>query len=219
MIPKNLHYIWLGGLNADRRDRVKTADLAWRGILPDYDFHFWTEDRMECILDRQPPWAVEYYRRALKARRFASAGNVARLMVVHAIGGVYVDLDVQILQPFPLEGHHGFIGFQRADTRQDCLNTAVMGGTVGGPLTNGLLAAFDENSPVDDQIWAACSMPTKLFYAAGLRELNATQKIGDVTVYDKSHFHPFRWDEEHSVLDDFVKPHTVTIHWWEASWK
>ena len=124
-----------------------------------------------------------------------------------------------MLKKFDLK-QKGFLGFQRDDTPTDCLNTAVMGCAPLNRTVDRLLHKITLDSPFRDQIWASCTLPTEeLFLKRGGEGFNVTQSVDDFTLYDKSYFHPFRWDEDSEGGRKGVKDNTVTIHHWEASWK
>ena len=72
MIPKRLHYVWVGGTLPDKQ---RAFIDTWRSSNPDYEIVAWNEDNIDMTL---PAIARAYAR-----RRWATVADIARLIAVN----------------------------------------------------------------------------------------------------------------------------------------
>lgn len=106
MIPKRIHYCWLS--NEPYPELVKRCIASWKLVMPDWEFILWDYER---IKDIDSIWLKE----CIAARKWAFAADYIRLWAVYHEGGVYLDSDVLVFQPFdPFLKDRFFIG--REDT-------------------------------------------------------------------------------------------------------
>ena len=91
MIPKIIHYVWLGGkkLSPETRDFIKT----WKKNMPDYTIKQWDEQTFDC---NSVPWVKQ----AITHKMWAFAADYIRLYALYTEGGIYMDTDVAVLRPF-----------------------------------------------------------------------------------------------------------------------
>ena len=91
MIPKKIHYVWLGRkkLPLEARYFIK----SWKKHMPDYEIKCWDEDSFDC---NSVPWVKE----AIEHKMWAFAADFIRLYAVYTEGGIYMDTDVEVLRPF-----------------------------------------------------------------------------------------------------------------------
>lgn len=106
MIPKNIHYIWLGNENNMPKNQKGFID-DWRRIMPEYKYFFWNEETIKKEFGRD-----EYIDSCLCRKQFAFAADYIRLMVLFKFGGIYFDTDVKVLKNFDCFLHNkAFLGF------------------------------------------------------------------------------------------------------------
>ena len=91
MIPKIIHYCWLSGEPIP--DAYQAYLLNWKKLMPDYEFLLWDQKRFDI---QSHPWVLE----AMTYRKYASASDYIRLHALYEYGGIYLDLDVEVLKPF-----------------------------------------------------------------------------------------------------------------------
>ena len=91
MIPKIIHYCWLGG--SPLPVKMQRYIEAWRRLLPDYQIIRWDETNFD--LD-SVPWVREAY----DAGMYAFASDYIRFHAVYTMGGLYLDTDVEVIRPF-----------------------------------------------------------------------------------------------------------------------
>ena len=91
MIPKIIHYCWLS-------DDPIPADMSrymdsWKSKLKDYQFIKWD-------LKRFPKESSIWVSEAFDSKKYAFAADYIRLYAVYHYGGIYLDMDVEVLRAF-----------------------------------------------------------------------------------------------------------------------
>lgn len=93
MIPKTIHYIWLGTNEPD--ERVKRCMQSWQ-ILKE---NGWTIKKWDdsCLQLFELPKVVLA---ALEHKKYAFASDWLRLRILYSEGGLYFDTDVEVFKGF-----------------------------------------------------------------------------------------------------------------------
>lgn len=91
MIPKIIHYCWLG--SSPMPDRLRRWQESWRLLLPDYEFILWDESRFDIN-------SINWVKEAYEAGMYAFATDYIRYYALYTMGGIYMDTDVEVLRPF-----------------------------------------------------------------------------------------------------------------------
>lgn len=131
MIPKKIHYVWVGG-------REKPADIercmkTWKKHLSDYEIIEWNEQRFD--IEAHP-----YTRSAYKAKKWAYVSDYIRAYAIYHEGGIYLDTDVLILDDFKaFLNDRAFVGYENADYPF----TAVFGAEKGHPFVKSILDYYN----------------------------------------------------------------------------
>lgn len=66
---------------------------TWKAKLPDYEFILWDRNRFDLH-------SSEWVRQAFEARKYAFAADYIRLYAVYHYGGIYMDMDIEVVKPF-----------------------------------------------------------------------------------------------------------------------
>ena len=105
-IPKVIHYCWFGR-NPLPSKAVECIE-SWKKYLPDYEIKEWNEDNFDIRIN---PYVEEAYH----MKKYAFVSDFARFWVLYNFGGVYFDVDVELLKPIddilekgPFMGLEGF---------------------------------------------------------------------------------------------------------------
>ena len=92
MIPKVIHCFWFSG---ERKTPLAERCLAsWRKFEPGWEIREWTVDDLRRVF--APP---KFFDDAIGSRKWAFASDWARFAVVAGMGGVYLDMDVELVAP------------------------------------------------------------------------------------------------------------------------
>lgn len=94
MIPKIIHYCWFG--KGAFPQKVQECIASWRKFLPDYEIKEWNEENFDigqsCL----------FVREAYEKGKYAFVSDYVRLYALLKEGGIYMDVDVEVLRPFDL---------------------------------------------------------------------------------------------------------------------
>ena len=117
MIPKKIHYIWLGNKPLDK---VSWQCIeSWRKILPDYEIICWSDE--ECLeMIEKNAYAKEAYER----RKYAFVSDYLRLYILFSRGGVYMDTDVKVLKKLDRFLRHG--AFTCFENKEMIMRTLIL---------------------------------------------------------------------------------------------
>jgi hypothetical protein len=91
MIPKIIHYCWLS--NNPIPDKFKEYIKTWKEKLPDYDFILWNLKRFDI---NTSIWVKQSF----EAKSYAYAADYIRLYAIYKCGGIYLDMDMEVLKSF-----------------------------------------------------------------------------------------------------------------------
>jgi mannosyltransferase OCH1-like enzyme len=171
---------------------------SWKAVLPDYEIRFW--DRAPATANCNLPILVH---------------NYLKYWAIVTHGGIFVDNDIEMVRPFDLS-HKGFLAFQRDDTWQDCINTAVIACEKGNPFFAACLKDIENVKGRQCPIWMGCGLPTDRLINSGLAGLNQEQDCAGIHVYAKDAFYPWGWKDKPDRTK--VTGNTRCIHWWCGSW-
>ena len=89
MIPKKIHYCWFG--RNPKPELIEKCILSWKKYCPDWEIIEWNEDNFDIS-------SVPYMQEAYNAKKWAFVSDVARLLIIWSIGGIYLDTDVELLK-------------------------------------------------------------------------------------------------------------------------
>lgn len=93
MIPKTIHCCWFSG--EAKPSLVARCLASWRRHAPGFEIREWDVPALRREFDALPGFVEA----ALKAKKWAFASDWARFAVVERFGGVYFDLDVELVAP------------------------------------------------------------------------------------------------------------------------
>lgn len=139
MIPKIIHYCWLSGdpVPQNLQDYMAT----WKAKLPDYEFILWDRNRFDLH-------SSEWVRQAFEARKYAFAADYIRLYAVYHYGGIYMDMDIEVVKPFDeLLDSPYFFGYEK----EDGIEAGIFGAEKHHPLLKQCLDYYHNRNFIDAQ--------------------------------------------------------------------
>lgn len=208
MIPKIIHYCWFG--RGEKPELAKKCIASWKKYCPDYQIKEWNEYNFDLNLY---PYAKEAYEK----RRFAFVTDIVRLYALYHEGGIYMDTDVEVLNPLDkFLVHHAFSGFEDEQN----VPTGIMASERGGEWVKDNLAYYDNRHFVKEDgtidLTTNVVTITKYMLSLGLKQNNTYQDFpGLITIYPKDYFCPKSYADGKIYLTD----NTYTIHHFAGSWK
>ena len=211
MIPKKIHYVWVGGPLPELQ---KHYILTWQIHNPDYKLVRWSEDNID--------FSRPTIRQAYQQRRWSKVADIVRLMAVHAQGGIYLDTDFQVRRPLDrLLQHRSFWSFQFKANPTDLVGNGVFGAEPGhwflGEAIDRVLSMRRIPFGLERPTRTGPKLITGMFNRYGLRGYSEDGvQIRDVFICPTHVFFPFGPAEE--FTEACVTPDTLAVHFWEKSW-
>lgn len=124
MIPKKIHYCWFG--RKELPEKAKKCIASWKKYCPDFEIIEWNEDNIDVY---QNPYTTYTY----DNKRFAFLSDYLRLLIVYKEGGIYFDVDVEVVRSIDeLLENQAFFGFET----KDYINTGLGFGAEAGNAIN-----------------------------------------------------------------------------------
>lgn len=121
IIPKIIHYCWFG--KKDLPIDVKNRINEWRNKCPNFEIKEWNETNF-------PYEKYNFSNKAYQKEQYAHVSDVARLYALYKEGGVYLDIDVEVLKDLtPLLRYEDFIAYEYENLKS--VNTGCIGAQKG----------------------------------------------------------------------------------------
>lgn len=217
MIPKIIHYCWLS--NDPIPEEFQKYMESWKKYLIGYEFKLWNFD----IFDKESSLWVS---QAFDAKKYAFATDFIRLYAVYNYGGIYMDMDVEVLKPFDdLLDRDLFFGYETSTPPR--LEAGCFGATKGNLFIGECLKYYDNRpfiqedgtfdtlvlpkiiTPIYKKLVKAEPFTTDFFTAKSYRtgEITTTKKT-----YTIHHFAGSWLEDREAKLRDYkYKLHTKKI--------
>lgn len=131
MIPKIIHYCWLGGSELPELEQRCLA--SWHKYMPDWEYRRWDEETFDIAA------APLYVRQAYEAKKYAFVSDYVRLWALEKFGGLYMDVDFMVYRPFDelMDKYAAFAGYE---------------GSKRNPVMQGVLASEPNGAWVKDML-------------------------------------------------------------------
>lgn len=207
-IPKCIHYCWFGG-NPMPELMIQCID-SWKKMCHDYEIKRWDESNFDINQNK-------YIREAYKCKKWAFVTDLVRLMIIYEYGGIYLDVDVELIKPLDelVENFDAFMGFETAE----CVATGLgFGAAKNNKIIYEMIQDYDNISFIlDDGSYDLKPCPqrnTIVLRNHGLKQNNTLQKIGDVTILPTEYLCP----KNYKTGELKITKNTYSIHHYTASW-
>ena len=209
MIPKKIHYCWLGG--GELPELAKRCIASWHKHMPDWEYVLWNEQNFD--IESAPAYVQEAY----AAKKFAFASDYVRIFALEKEGGVYLDTDVEVLKSYePLLENRAFIGFE--ENKHKSLGTNCIGSEAHLPCLKDQLTYYLEHHFIREDgslnMTTNAAIITDYFEGKGLVRNGQEQKIGEMHVFDFHYFSPIT-----STRVMRKNENTYSIHRFAGSWR
>ena len=213
MIPKVIHYCWFGGKPLP--ELALKCINSWKKFLPDYEIKEWNEQNFDVNIN-------SYTREAYEAKKYAFVSDFARFWILYHHGGLYFDVDVEVIKPLDKIIAEGpFLGCE--DTNHGELKLQVNPGVGFGAYTHHnflkeILEVYSHlqfvNSDGTYNTKTIVEYTTEMLYAHGLKYSTGVQNCAGFQIYPKEYFSPKNAVTREIVLTE----NTYTIHHYDGSW-
>lgn len=206
-IPKVIHYVWVGGKPLPPFQKKCIA--SWQKYLSDYEIKEWNENNFDISANR-------YCREAYEAGKYAFVSDYIRIAVLYRYGGIYMDTDVEVIQPFSHEflECEAFGGYETPET----ISTGIIGSMPNQRMFHEILGFYDNASFYrEDGTYNTVTNVhtiTQIAKKHGFIPDNTQKTVSGVTLYPQTYFSPLSHDSDESCFSE----NTYTIHHFSGSW-
>lgn len=203
MIPKKIHYCWFG--NGEKSKKVKSCIKSWEKYCPGYQIIEWNETNFD--LEMNP-----YVKYVYENKKYAFLSDYVRLYIVYNEGGIYFDVDVEVIRPLDkLLGNKSFFGFETIEY----VNTGMgFGAEKKNPIVGQMLQEYEQLLDGQHGVIGCPILNTDALLKFGLTQDGTEQELEFGRVYPIEYFNPY--DDPTGRLLKTSK--TISIHWYAKSW-
>lgn len=207
IIPKKIHYMWLGGKNIP--PGLQNCINSWHKYCPDYEIIRWDEsnyDVEKCI----------YMKQAYHHKKYGFVPDYARLDILYNYGGIYMDTDVELVRNLDnLLCQEAFSSVEKWQV----INFGGCSGAVRGHSSlQPFLRAWEAREFIKEDgtqdILSSGYVDTRVALDNGYVLNGRNQNVMGMNIYTYDYFHPYDYmSGKTEVTDD-----TYAIHHFNGSW-
>jgi len=202
-IPKIIHYCWFG-----KKPMPSSVDKyieSWKQYLPDYKIICWNEENFDIT-------SSSYVQSAYEAGKYAFVSDYARLYALKMYGGIYLDIDVQVMKNFSeLLNCQGIYCFESSEK----VMTAFMAAPKENDLINQFLEYYKDRIFNLDKLEPNTVPLTRLLVERGLVFNDKNQVLnGNICVFSNEYFNAY--DFKKAAFK--ITANTYTVHHCLGSW-
>lgn len=218
MIPKIIHYVWVG--NGQQDETIRKCLQSWQQYLPDYQIMVWDDAALVKV-------GNQYAKEAFAAKKWAFVSDYLRVYALYHYGGFYFDTDLEVLKSFEdFLDKKLVIGFEQSK-KGFVTGTACVGSMPGQPLIKAVLASYEGRSffrqdgklDLTTNLHAFMACYTKQYAIRFPHSKSETLELEPgVLIYPHDYFSQFSGDRtyaRHHFLDswgaDFKKQYSFNI--------
>ena len=209
MLPKVIHYCWFGGKPLPK-SALRCID-SWKRYLPDHEIIEWNEGNFDVNI-------VPYVAEAYSCGKYAFVSDYARFWVLYRYGGLYFDVDVELIGKIDDILRRGsFMAYEHGMSIAPGLGLGLEAGT---PFVKTLLDEYQSGHFLVDGHMMMSRTVVNVVTDLLLPEVEHNvgddiDRIGNIYIYYPEYFSPL--NHRTGVL--MITENTRSIHHYDASWK
>lgn len=207
VIPKKIHYMWLGG--RELPPNLRQCIDSWRRYCPDYEIVRWDEsnyDVEKCL----------YMRQAYQNKRYGFVPDYARLDILYRHGGIYMDTDAEVVRNLDS------LLYQDAFTSVEKWQVINFGGCSGAvqghPSLEVFLRAWESRNFFKDDgtpdTLSSGYVDTRVALDNGYILNGQNQTVMGMNIYTYDYFHPYDYMSGKTEMTD----DTYAVHHFNGGW-
>jgi len=209
MIPKKIHYIWLGSNPKSKLTEI--CLLTWKEKMPDYEIIEWNEKNLD--LDKIAE-ENEFFAECKKRKLYAFMADYLRIKILYEQGGIYIDTDVQAIKRMDdLLNTNLILGYENCtiDSEINQIGTGLIGAEKGNEFIKKVYD-FYNNEIMNSELYIIPTIITKIY-----NELNDKEKA-EIKIFPTEYFSPYDSGGTKTFDSSMVTENTYAIHWFSYSW-
>ena len=207
MIPKKIHYCWFGG--KELPEIAHKCINSWKKFFPDYEIIEWNEKNFDINFNN-------YAKQAYDSKKYAFFTDVARLEIIHKYGGIYFDIDVEVIKSFEkVLKNKAFFGIETNNN----VNTGLgFGAEPGNKIIKKMLDDYKNKEFIlengEFNLTPCPISNSKVLKENGFLLTGKQEKKDGIVIYPSDYFNPKGGYGE--TLN--ITPNTLSIHHFDGSW-
>ena len=212
-IPKIIHTFWFYDQADETKailpERYQKCLESWKRFAPDFEIKIWNQNSYQaknCL----------FYDQAIEQKYWAFASDYARADVLRRFGGVYMDLDVEMLRPIDdLLYNDAYMSFESLN-RIEC--GSGMGAKAGNRILEEICKDYESRPFIKEDgslDMSTCPVRfTNIIEKHGLVKNGGFQMVDDITIY------PFEYLTGKSFDTGIIYSSDIsyTLHHHNGSW-
>jgi hypothetical protein len=210
MMPKVIHYCWFGGSKLPKL--AKKCIDSWKIYFPNFQIKEWNEANFDVNI-------IPYTRDAYVNRKFAFVSDYARFWILYNYGGLYFDVDVEVVKSFDdILSMGAFMGCELQSPEITVAPGLGLGCPPGLEVYKEILDIYSKlifiNNDGSLNLTTVVQYMTAFLKENGLENKGEIQNIRGINIYPKEYFCP---DLAFLKLAS-LPAETHSIHHYAASW-
>jgi mannosyltransferase OCH1-like enzyme len=215
MIPKIIHYCWFGRSFLPQ-SAIKCID-SWRRLLPDYEIKEWNEDNFDVCI-------TTYTEEAYRLGKYAFVSDYARFWILYHYGGLYFDVDVELLKPIDdIIARGPFMGLEKMEGSKKGDVVAVAAGLGLGTYKahefyREILEHYNHSHFISwrgKMTGTVVNVITGLLGTKGNIDKNSISYCAGLYIYPDEYFDPMNY----YTGETLITANTRSIHHYAATWR
>ncbi len=209
-IGKKIHCFWFSG---DKKpEKYQKCVDSWKRVCPDYSIVEWNAENYDYEKN-------VFVKQAFEKRKWAFVSDYARLDVIYNYGGIYLDMDVELLNNFePLLGFKAFFNF---GTQHVIDLGSGFGSVRGNPFIGELLELYNDKEFCNEDgipmVWKYVQpvFIKDVFRKHGIKLDGSMQLVNDMLILPRRYYTPV----DDFLMENYVQTEeTRGIHHYNAGW-
>jgi len=193
MIPKVIHYIWVG---SEVPENIQILIDKNSQFFKEYEVKVWTENNM-------PPLNT-FAQRAYDEGKWAFVSDYLRFIILQNHGGIYLDTDMEVLKPLDdLLDNRCFAGWDR---RHKFVYAGIIGAEPNNEYIGNIVKSYNK---IDNKLYPTSPEIMTDCYAN-------YHKQEALNILSSQYFYPLLDGEKSTELS---LKYAYTNHLWHESWR
>jgi mannosyltransferase OCH1-like enzyme len=145
MIPKIIHQTW-------KTDEIPEKWIHFvnrvQELNPDWQYKLWTDDNNDAFVKSEYPEFFDIFK---GFSRNIMRADVIRYLIMYKIGGVYLDLDYEVLKPFDFKDHKIVLPLNRSveyGDKKNALGNCIFASVPGHAFWKDVINDLSKNPPI-----------------------------------------------------------------------
>lgn len=214
MIPKKIHYCWFG---EDPFGPIQERCFAsWKKYLPEYQYIHWKSAHLRMH--------IPYIARMYKQKRWAYLSDYMRFYALYEYGGIYMDLDVEVLKSLGDLLTERFVsGYE--NTSGKILQCHFLASRARHPFALDVLNFYQKDfrlryshPPVVPKVFA--KIATKKYGFIKVKQPEEILLKEGIRIFPYNYFSPLPYEfRKNDNRQEYISGDSYVVHHWDYGWK